>query len=752
MNKFLKYGLLAAGAVVVILVAGVAFILATFDPNAYKPQIIQAVKESKHRDLKLEGDIKLTFFPRIGASIGKASLSEFQSDQEFAAIDSAHVSVALLPLLAKQVVVDGVALSGAKVSLIKRKDGKLNIDDLLAPTAPPAAGEAKPAAPPGKAPLLFDIAAVSVDQTELSYRDETSGARYAVKDLSLKTGRIANGVPTTVNFSATLLANQPKLDIGARLKTGVLFDLEKKSYQLSGLDLQAKGSALGISNLLVKATGDASANLGTQDFAVRKLTLAASGLQAGNNFDVKLDAPRIALAGEKFSGDKLALNARLDGTIGNVTADLVVPGVEGSRQSFKISALTLNADLKQPEQGFKVKLTTPVSGNIEAQQFSLPDLAVALTATGEKLPGKSVSSEMKGSVKADLKKQSVAASLAGGLLQSRVKADVALNGFAKPAVRFNVDVDQFDADLYMPKKGKEAGGGVAKPAAAPEQPFDLSALRTLDLDGSLRVGALKAANIRTSQLRVDVRAQRGVMNISPLSANLYKGNLKGSATVNAAQAMPTFTVNATLNGVEVGPLVKDAADLDVVEGRGNVTLNVTTQGNLISALKKKLNGSAALNLSDGAIKGINLAKLVEGVQSLGKGASMQTLGVNKDEKTAFSEFKASFKIRDGVARNEDLAIRSAVLRVSGSGDIDIGHDSMNYDTKAAFAKSEQGRAITLPVNVSGPFDSLKFKVDYGAALAGVAKQKLEEKKEELKSKAVEDLKSKMREQMKGLFK
>ena len=34
----------------------------TFNPNDYKPQIIQAVKDSRQRDLRLDSDIKLSFF------------------------------------------------------------------------------------------------------------------------------------------------------------------------------------------------------------------------------------------------------------------------------------------------------------------------------------------------------------------------------------------------------------------------------------------------------------------------------------------------------------------------------------------------------------------------------------------------------------------------------------------------------------------------------------------------------------------
>src|SRR5512135_1581975 len=110
MNKYIKYSLWTVGGLVIVVAAALTYVALTFDPNAYKPKIIQAVKESKQRTLKLDGDIKLTFFPSIGASLGKVSLSEFQSEQEFASIESAKVSLALLPLLSKQVVVDEVAV------------------------------------------------------------------------------------------------------------------------------------------------------------------------------------------------------------------------------------------------------------------------------------------------------------------------------------------------------------------------------------------------------------------------------------------------------------------------------------------------------------------------------------------------------------------------------------------------------------------------------------------------------------------
>ena len=47
-----------------------AIILATFNPNDYKQKLSDLVLEKKGRTLKLAGDIKLNFWPKIGADLG----------------------------------------------------------------------------------------------------------------------------------------------------------------------------------------------------------------------------------------------------------------------------------------------------------------------------------------------------------------------------------------------------------------------------------------------------------------------------------------------------------------------------------------------------------------------------------------------------------------------------------------------------------------------------------------------------------
>ena len=99
MKKPVKYLWLALGGLVALAVAVVLVFALTFDPNRYKDDIERMAKERTGRTLKLQGELKLVFFPSLGAGVGGVTLSERGSQREFVSLQSARASVKLLPLL-----------------------------------------------------------------------------------------------------------------------------------------------------------------------------------------------------------------------------------------------------------------------------------------------------------------------------------------------------------------------------------------------------------------------------------------------------------------------------------------------------------------------------------------------------------------------------------------------------------------------------------------------------------------------------
>ena len=114
MGKLFK--ILAWLLLVVVVLIGTAVVVAplVLDPNDFKGDIITQVKERTGRDLKIEGDLKLSVFPWLGIEIGGVELGNAPGfgDQPFAAAKSAAVRVKLMPLLDKELEVDTIGIDG----------------------------------------------------------------------------------------------------------------------------------------------------------------------------------------------------------------------------------------------------------------------------------------------------------------------------------------------------------------------------------------------------------------------------------------------------------------------------------------------------------------------------------------------------------------------------------------------------------------------------------------------------------------
>src|SRR5215467_16360343 len=184
--KALKWIGVAVGVLVLIVLAVGAYLAATFDPNAYKPMIAERVKRQTGRTLTIDGKIALTFFPKIGVGIGKVTLSEPNSAAIFARVDEAHVGVALIPLLSKQVEVDRVTLNGLTVDLVRYKDGRTNFDDLAGQTTKPAKpGESPKGSPTGGGLGAVEVDGIEIENASVGWRNEADGVDVRLTNLKL---------------------------------------------------------------------------------------------------------------------------------------------------------------------------------------------------------------------------------------------------------------------------------------------------------------------------------------------------------------------------------------------------------------------------------------------------------------------------------------------------------------------------------------------------------------------------------------
>lgn len=826
--KKIAYVLAAILAVLLLLVV---YLAATFNPNDYKSTVIQLVKDKKQRTLDIKGDIKLSFWPKIGADLGEITLSEHQSNQQFAAIKSAKVALAVLPLLKKEIVVDTVYLDGAQVNVIQHADGSFNFDDLLSKEEEESQQ------------INFDVQGIKVTNTEASFMNEKSGAKYSVDQLNLTTGQVALKKPFDIETDFHLVANQPVINAKATINANMMADPEAKHFVVKGLDAQLKGDLLDGQDVTVTAVGAVDVDAAKAALDVSGLKLAMQGNFKGVERQVTLQAPALALNPQLISSEKVVLALKQKDTNGDLSVDVTLAELKGNQQTVESKGLTADVNVNAGARKVEGHFSSPVKTNLADMMVEVPALAGKFDIKDPALPNGAMQGQFKLAVNVNVKQEQVKTSFDLSLAETKLNGDISVAGFAtphigfkvhadtlnlnallgkakaqketvatsnanrakadkpadlsalktlfldgsvnigkilyspytltglnvgikadgqklalqgldvklddsriqgnvgisqfsKPLYTFDLNIDKLDLNRYLPAaeaKADETAAKSAEKTAQAEQPLDLSALKALNAQGNIRIGWLKYGKTEAKNLNIGLKAQEGVASLDPLNADVYQGTVRGAVKLDA-RATPAVTLQQSLQNIAVGPLLVDTINNDMLSGNGNLNINVTAQGNTVTALKKSLSGSVDLRMADGAVKGFDLAGTIREAKSklnLLKGQS--SADADKSKKTDFSELAASFNIKNGVAHNEDLAMKAPVFRLTkgeSKGDIDIGKEQINYLAKPTLVNSLKGQggkeadqlgSIGIPIKVSGSFSAPKFGVDMAALGQALAK-------------------------------
>lgn len=772
-----------------VLVAVVTWLVMDFDANRYKGVAIDWMQTHHHRTLAINGPIGLSLFPRLEITLADVSLSEANRPDEFAAIEHAELAVDVLPLLSRELVIGRVAARGVRAVYLRNAEGVRNIDDLLNTKAPSDAGNGS------KKPPRLDVNRVALENVSLRVKDDLAHLAGALSLKSLTTGRLQDQAESPVAFDLQLDLTAPAVKGELSGNTQLKLDLATGSVALRDTRLAFNGDAAGIKAIRLGLKGnvgwdgaasaiDAQAlqltlaataggikidnstlaverfafNPAAKDIALTKLSVQLKGTQEAQPLSLTLDWPELAATGDQIKGS--AFNGRLQrggaapldvafksaAPTGSFDA-LRLPGFEATIASTGAQrklAATIKANLlmKQAQAATSGKNGTATPASIALDALTLQGLI--------ENPGlQPLKIDAKGSASASAER--AAWTLAGDINGGAFNTDgAALLGGAVPKVNAKARFDTLDLNRLLADAPAEAATGASTPPAkaapgtpAADTPVDLSALRSLDGQFSLQAANFAVQRYKVAAARIDATLNGGLLRVTALQGKLWGGSIDASALAEAATGRVGF--KGTANGININSALKDVAAKDWMDGTGRVTMDVEATGRSVNALKSHLQGQLALQLRDGAIKGINLAKSLRQAKAA---IGLQQDAVQKaseTEKTDFSEMSASFQIANGVAHNKDLDLKSPFLRLGGEGTIDIGQSRIDYLARATVtgtAKGQDGadlaalKGLQVPVRLAGPFDALGWKIEWSSVVAGAVTKGL---KNEVRSRLEEKL-------------
>ena len=301
-------------------------------------------------------------------------------------------------------------------------------------------------------------------------------------------------------------------------------------------------------------------------------------------------------------------------------------------------------------------------------------------------------------------------SLDGSRGGGAIEAD--LSG-AKPQITGRLAMQRIDVTPYL-----GGGGGSADASSTArgwsDAPIDFSGLGAVNAKLQLSTDELVWDKLKTGRTELDL-----VLGGSELTADLtrlalYGGEGRGQLKLQAKSGVPAIAADFDLSGLSLLPFLADAASFSRIEGTGALRFSVSGSGRSERQFTQTLAGSGSIDFRDGAIRGINIPKMVRSLT----GGILQGWQQSQNEKTDFSSLTASYQIDRGLLETSDFRLVGPLVRITGAGKANIPEQTLAFRIDPKVVASLQGQGgeadlagLSVPVIIEGSWSQPRIYPD-----------------------------------------
>lgn len=743
-------------AFLLLLVVGAFLAVQLVDPNDFKGQVEARATAAIGREVRIDGDMRFLLLPRPGLEIRGVILGSALGvdGPPLAEVSLVRLVPRIRSLLQARVELNLVRLDGLRLHLIRDEQGRASWDLAAVPPAPATSVHvrlpqfllaaarsrgfldvsAADARPVRYGPVVHRI---EIGDARLTWDDRQEGLWLALEDVELSAQPVALGESAALRMTAVARASEGGAPIGLRAEGNLLVDSSLRRLRMDAFELGLDGLGAGtrVDLALLLQTG-LDADLAARRYLADELTL-------------ELHASGAALAGGSIDAEAGArMELDLDAETLKVTDLSVRSGTLSARgaalgQSL-LSAPVLTGDLALDAFDLRAWLqlrSLPVPWTLDTETFRRVSLAACWRLEQGQLGLQD---------------------LLLGIDETHFSGEIEQIANGSTHYRFDLLADLLDLDRYMPPEERpHAGSGKTSQLRVPPGPpvastvaFDhetapvfaipvgtpavtppVAATRRfrvvprtlgdLGLDGRLRIGELKLAGLRFGDADLRVRAKDGRLELDDEVRRFYQGRLAGSLGLDLSGSEPTVTLAQRAAGIDIGPLLVDLTGTDSLTGHGELTADLAATGRGAAALRGSLAGDLAIHVTDGAVKGFSLERMIADARARLTG---KPVPAGMSTQTDFKDLRASAEVRAGVLSNRDLVATADKLRITGKGTLDLVRERFDYRFAPMLVRPPDGggikelEGIPVPVHLTGSFARPRWDVDVAGALRAVAER------------------------------
>jgi uncharacterized protein involved in outer membrane biogenesis len=327
--------------------------------------------------------------------------------------------------------------------------------------------------------------------------------------------------------------------------------------------------------------------------------------------------------------------------------------------------------------------------------------------------------------------------------QTNAGGTVTLKNFEAPQVQFALNADKVNvAELQQiftatpAQPATRAGFWRLVPEANAQTKAEPSMLTKMTGGGSVAIGVIQYDDLVLNNVHANVTLNHGLINMNPVTADLYNGKENGTITIDMRPAQPVYNVNLKTEKVDANKLISSVSDVkQTIYGMLASNVNASFSSSSATSIARSLNGNMAINLTNGKLMHLDLLHELASVgKFMGNG-----FGAPKGF-TDLVQLTGNFDVKNGLAQTNNLKAVIDGGTLAAAGLINLADQSLNLHLTAVLNKAissqvggtqvggfmntalanNQGELV-LPVIVTGTFQHPQVAPD----VQQIAKMKLD---------------------------
>lgn len=272
-------------------------------------------------------------------------------------------------------------------------------------------------------------------------------------------------------------------------------------------------------------------------------------------------------------------------------------------------------------------------------------------------------------------------------------------------------------ETVSPEQAVMAGRLQAARRIFPDATLQVERIRAMDARVLYRAETVNAPGLPLTQVRLDLDLKDGVLTADPVAVTFRRGAVSGLVRLDARGDIPRTDIDLRLTGARIEDWVPvRSAGRPAIEGQIVARARLTGYGNSVRKAAGSAGGALTVVAPSGQMRqafaellGVNVAK------------GLLLLLSEDPRQTPIRCAVADFRVTNGIARASRIIVDTGVVRVQGSGVVNLKTERLNLTFEG---KSKKPRLLRLfvPIKVEGPLTGPSIDLQTGDAVVqgGVA--------------------------------